>query len=160
MPLASVVAVPMLTPSTVNPTFAPETAAPPEVRVSVAESDTGPAEPKPTLAGDGAASASDVAMELTPTTSVPVVVGPVPLPWQVDARVARMVNVYVPFGVRPATGPVFVVCRVSVRVKSAFVAAIGFPPPNDAVTPTGRAPIVSSVIVQATELPPMSTSTE
>ena len=76
-PLALVVALPTLLPSTVKPTDAPATAAPPVVRVSVALSETGPAEPKVALAGEGAACANDVAMDPV-TTSVPVVVGSEP----------------------------------------------------------------------------------
>ena len=59
-PLLFVTADPTEIPSTVKPTVAPDTAAPPIVLVKVAEIVTGPVEPNDTEAGLGAASVSVV----------------------------------------------------------------------------------------------------
>ena len=60
----TVVAEPAAFPSTVKLTVAPDTTAPPVVRVSVAEKVTDPVEPNETDAGLGAASAREVATDL------------------------------------------------------------------------------------------------
>ena len=61
IPLPLVTAVPTLGPSTVNVMVAPETAAPPDVRVRVALRVTGPVEPNGTDAGMGADREREVA---------------------------------------------------------------------------------------------------
>ena len=63
-PLPFVVPEPAAFPSTVKLTVAPDTAAPPVVRVRVAEKVTNPVDPNGTEAGLGAASARDVATDL------------------------------------------------------------------------------------------------
>src|SRR5215213_2707001 len=68
MPLAFVVPVPTVTPSTVNETVAPATAAPPLVRVRVAARVVGPDDPYVTDAGLGAERLSDVAMVVATVT--------------------------------------------------------------------------------------------
>jgi hypothetical protein len=139
IPLLFVTADPAEDASTVKLTVAPTTAAPPVVRVSVAESVTGPEEPNWTVAGLGADRASVVATFALVTTKDPAPV----------AKSAADVSAFTVKGVvPPGVAPVVEIVNVAVLLVSAAANETGFGT-KDAVAPVGSTVVTESAAVKA-----------